>query len=100
LLRTALITTVALIFSVAGEAQVLQRQGTQQKRIRQGVVSGELTRDETIKLQREQARMNREIRRDRVDGGRFTGAERAKANRKLNRTSGKIYREKHDSQKR
>ena len=98
--RLLILTTVALVFTAVGESQVPQRQGTQQKRIREGVATGELTNKEAIKLEREQGRINREIERDRVDGGRFTSAERKKANRKLNRSSAKIYHEKHDPQKR
>jgi IS30 family transposase len=91
---------MAFIFSAAGESQIPQKQGAQQRRIRQGVASGELTRKEAIKLEREQGRINREIQRDRLDGGGLTATERKKANRKLNRSSTKIYREKHDPQKR
>ena len=79
---------------------VKNRQITQQKRIRQGARSGELTPRETRKLERNAARIHRSTKKDRVDGGAFTRKERAKAHRKLNRQSRKIYREKHDNQRR
>lgn len=72
----------------------------QHKRIRQGVRSGRLTPAETRRLERNAARINRSVRRDRVDGGVFTPHERARAQRKLNRQSRRIYREKHDNQTR
>ena len=74
---------------------VVQRQ---QSRIGQGINSGELTKRETLKLERNAARIHRSVVKDRHDGGVFTPRERAKAHRKLNRQSRAIYRQKHDSQ--
>ena len=75
-----------------------ERQKRQQRRIGQGVNSGELTKKETLKLERNAARIHRSVVKDRHDGGVFTPRERAKAHRKLNRQSRAIYRQKHDSQ--
>lgn len=79
---------------------VKNRQRSQQKRIRQGVRSSELTPRETRKLERNAAQIHRSVKRDRADGGIFTPPERAKAQRKLNKQSRKIHREKHDNQSR
>jgi len=98
--RLLTLTTMALIFTFAGESQVAQRQGTQQKRIREGVENGELTKEEAIKLERRQGRVHRQIQQDRLDGRGLTAAERKKADRKLDKSSSKIYRQKHDSDKR
>lgn len=76
------------------------RQKAQQKRIRQGARSGELTPREARRLERNAARIHRSTRKDRIDGGAFTRKERAKAQRKLNRQSHEIRREKHDNQSR
>lgn len=76
------------------------RQINQQKRIAQGVRSGELTRPEARHLERNAARIHRSIRRDRRDGGAFTPRERAFAQKRLNRQSRAIYRQKHDRQDR
>lgn len=66
--------------------------------IAQGVQSGELTPRETARLERKEARVQREIRRDRAaHGGHLTPAEKARINRQQNRLSREIYREKHDA---
>ena len=79
---------------------VKNRQVNQQKRIGQGVKSGELTKAETLRLERNAARIRRSTAKDRNDGGVFTRRERAKAQRKLNRQSGAIAKQKHDRQDR
>jgi hypothetical protein len=71
----------------------------QQERIAQGVQSGELTPRETARLERKEARVQREIRRDRAaHGGHLTPGEKARINRQQNRLSREIYREKHDAE--
>ena len=77
---------------------IRKREKRQQERIAQGVKSGELTPKETAKIERKEARLNREIKRDRADGGGLSPRERAKITRQQNRTSREIYREKHDNQ--
>jgi hypothetical protein len=83
---------------LAAGADLRTRQVRQQKRIAQGARSGELTRPETRRLERNAKRIHRSIVRDRVDGGVFTPAERAAAQRKLNRQSRAIRTQKHDAQ--
>ena len=77
---------------------IRKREKRQQERIAQGVKSGELTPKETAKIERKEAKLNREIKRDRADGGGLSPQERAKITRQQNRTSREIYREKHDNQ--
>lgn len=94
---------VALTGVPAGAAKaptVKNRQVRQQERIGQGVRSGELTRAETRRLERNAARIHRSTRRDRVDGGVFTPRERVQSQRKLNRQSRAIRRQKTDGQSR
>lgn len=79
---------------------VARREVRQQQRIAQGVRSGALTPREAVRLQRQKARVHRQIARDRVDGGGFTAAERAKAHAKQDAMSRRIYRQKHDGQAR
>ena len=86
--------------AVAKKPTVKNRQVVQQKRIGQGVRSGELTRAETRQLETNAARIHRSVVRDRVDGGVFTPRERVEAQHKLNRQSRAIYRQKHDEQQR
>jgi hypothetical protein len=96
----AKVLSVALILAVAAPAlgaEVDRREGRQQARIAEGVRSGALGPRETVRLERKEAKLHREIRHDRaVHGGRLTRAERAKVNREENRVSRQIYREKHD----
>lgn len=85
----------------SGDVQptIRHRQRAQQRRIAQGIRSGQLTPGETAKLERREAALNREIRRDRRDGGGLSARERAKIDRQQNRLSRQIYREKHDNQR-
>ena len=93
---TAILIGVSLS---AGAAEVDRRERRQQERIAEGVQSGQLTPRETARLERKEARIDREIKRDRAEnGGTLTPAERRKINRQQNRLSRQIYREKHDAQ--
>ncbi len=75
------------------------RQHRQDLRIRQGVRSGELTRDEAKTLLEERREIRQEERAYKSDGS-YTAAERAEVRGDLNRLSRDIYREKHDGEKR
>jgi hypothetical protein len=99
ILSTLLIGGFALALSV-GPALAQGRHVKQQKRIGQGVRSGELTRPEARRLERNAVRVHRSIKRDRRDGGAFTPRERVKAQKKLNRQSRAIARQKRDNQDR
>ncbi len=79
--------------------KVTKRQINQQKRITQGVKSGELTKKEVIKLERNAAQLQRQKVKAKSDGV-VTPKERAQLQRKANSNSRKIYKEKHDPQKR
>ena len=99
--RTAMTILAAVlgISLVASAAEVDRREQRQQERIAQGVQSGQLTPAETARLERKEARIQREIQRDRAaNGGTLTPAERRRINRQQNRVSRQIYREKHDAQ--
>lgn len=73
------------------------RQERQQQRIGQGIRSGELTPREAARLERGEARINREFRRDRADG-KFSRSERARMRRHQHHLSRRIFREKHNRQ--
>lgn len=74
-----------------------QRQSRQEKRIDQGVASGELNRRETRRLQREQAAVDRAETKAKADGT-VTAAERRRLHQMQNRSSRDIRRQKHDAQ--
>ena len=97
--RTAILVALLSISLTASAAEVDRREQRQQERIAQGVQSGQLTPAETARLERKEARIHREIQRDRAaNGGTLTPAERRRINRQQNRVSRQIYREKHDAQ--
>jgi hypothetical protein len=82
----------------ASAASVNKREHREQVRIRQGIRSGELTRQEARRLEAEQARIRVNERFARRDG--LTAKERARLQKELNRASKDIYRQKHDNQDR
>lgn len=89
-----------LAFGVAAQAQTAtpgatSRQAAQQKRIKQGVNSGELTRGEAVQLEKQQRRVNRSKKQAKADG-QVTAAERAQIHRQQNRASKNIARKKHN----
>ena len=96
--RTILIAT--LVSTIAGSAfagRIGVREHDQQKRIAQGVASGQLTPRETARLESREARLNSEVRDFREDnGGTLTPRERVEVNRQQNRISDEIYRAKHN----
>jgi len=95
----AMLAAVLGVSMAAGAAEVDRRERRQQERIAEGVRSGELTPRETARLERKEARIHREIERDRAaNGGTLTPAERRRINRQQIRVSRQIYREKHDAQ--
>jgi hypothetical protein len=75
-----------------------QREANQEKRIQQGVKSGQLTPRETARLQAEQGRIERAEQRAKADG-KVTPQERAKLTRMQDHASRDIAREKHDKQR-
>jgi hypothetical protein len=84
----------------APKSEVGKRQENQQDRIAQGVKSGQLTAGETAHLEKNQARINKEVHNDRAaNGGKLTAQEKAQVNRQQNRQSRKIYRDKHNAAK-
>jgi hypothetical protein len=96
---------VAVIIPAAGLAQgrrngVNERQQNQRQRIRQGVRSGELNGVEAARLRRQQSQIQLNEARARRSGGEFTPEERARIQGQLDRSSGRIYQQKHDAQDR
>jgi hypothetical protein len=80
------------------KSEVGKRAENQQDRIAQGIKSGQLTAGEAAHLENNEAKINKEVRNDRVaNGGKLTPKERAQVNRQQNRTSRQIYRDKHNA---
>lgn len=101
---------IGLLFVVGGMAtnssaqtgrhphSVNSRERRQQKRIYNGVKTGQLTPRETFRLERRQAQIRRAEARYRRSGDGLSRRERYKLERGLNRSSRSIYRQKHDKQ--
>lgn len=77
--------------------RVDQRQAHQERRIEQGVASGQLTARETLRLEREQKHIASAEARAEGDG-KVTPKERARLARLQNQASRDIHRQKHDAQ--
>jgi hypothetical protein len=84
---------VAIEFSHAG--RIGNRQVKQQKRIYQGVKSGELTKKETLRLEREQHRIQK-TKHNAFKDGELTPKERLRLERQQNRANRHIFRLKHN----
>ena len=98
--KLAAIVTVTVATSTGVmAASINERQDNQQARIKQGVVSGELTAREATKLSRQHVKNQRKEARFKSDGS-FTKRERAIVQRDLTRNSASIYKQKHDEQTR
>ena len=77
----------------------VQRSINQQARIEQGIKSGQLTKRETGKLEGGQSNMSRAEARAGADGHLGKG-EQQRIQKAENQQSKRIYRQKHDAQKR
>ncbi len=80
-------------------APINARQSNQDVRLARGIVSGELTVRESVRLNARQNHIERVEHRYRSNDGRLGAAERCDLNRRLNGTSRQIYRNKHDRQR-
>jgi len=94
------LTAIAAAFfcgSAFAQTGTVQRDVNQQERIEQGLKSGQLTTREAARLEREEAKVERDQARALRDGT-LSPAEKARLAREQNKVSRDIYREKHDAQ--
>jgi hypothetical protein len=105
-IRTALATGTLAVLSATAFAQapaptatprVDARQANQEKRIEQGVASGQLTSRETLRLEREQKRVAVAEAKAKADGA-VTAGERKHLHKLQNAASQDIHHQKHDAQ--
>ena len=93
------IAAIAIGVTSLSAQKIEERKDAQQKRIGQGVASGQLTPRETKKLETKEQAINKEVRTERkANGGKLTPAEKKQVNRQQNRVSKQIYQQKHDAQ--
>lgn len=88
------------VIAAPASAGINARQHNQWHRIGQGVRSGELTRQETARLGRQQVRIARTEARMRADGGGLGPRERARLELREDRASADIYAAKHNGRTR
>jgi hypothetical protein len=92
------LSTAAVFAQTRAPGTVADRKHDQQQRIGQGVKSGQLTPRETAHLERREAGVNREDRNMRAkDDGHLTNKDRRVLNRRQNRVSKSIYKDKHNN---
>ena len=98
--KIAILLSVVLAFSyltinfvLAG--RVGNRQIKQQKRIHQGLKSGELTRKEALRLEREQRRIQK-TKHHALKDGELTPKEKLRLERQQNKANKHIYHLKHN----
>lgn len=96
-LALAAMTTTAGAYD--NQREIDARQAAQERRIQQGLRSGELTRREAHALAAEQARI-RDLERRAQRDGRIDRHEAAEIRRAQNDAARHIYQETHDGQRR
>lgn len=101
-LRTLALGATLAIASLGAFAQAAtpgidQRQANQEKRIDQGIASGELNKRETRRLEKEQVVINKAEDKAKADGT-VTKKERARLHKMQNHASRDIRHQKHDAQ--
>jgi hypothetical protein len=74
-----------------------KREANQQKRIDQGVASGQLNAKETNRLDKREAKLNADEAAAKADG-KVTRKERKRLEREANKDSAAIHKQKHDKQ--
>ena len=92
---TVMIVSLFISVDMAQAGRAGNRQIKQQKRIHQGVKSGELTRKETLRLEREQCRIQK-TKHEALSDGELTPEERLRLERQQNQADRHIYRLKHN----
>ena len=94
------ITVIALMIAALPGIALAQtaidaRQAEQQRRINQGIASGQVNKAEAARLQQGQTRVQNMETKAMADG-KVTKKEAAQINHTQNQQSRKIFREKHD----
>jgi len=96
-LTIACLGAFAQAASAPATPRVDEREANQERRIQQGVASGQLTPRETRRLNRQQARVQTAEANAKADG-KVTPAERKHLTKMQNRASKNIHHQKHDAQ--
>ncbi len=100
-LKSIIALAAALAVSAPAFAQKIEeRKEAQQKRIADGIQSGQLTPGETKNLESKEQKLNQQVRAERqANGGKLTSAEKQQINKEQNQISKDINKDKHNVQK-
>ena len=91
------LTTLSSFAADAATPRVDARQARQERRIDQGIASGEITKKEAARLETQQARIDAAEDRAKADG-KVSAKERARLEARQDRASRNIRHQKHDAQ--
>ncbi len=91
----AITFTAFPFYAQANDPDIERRMENQERRIDQGIASGELTPQEAGKLEAQQARIKQREERMEADG-KLTPKEKAKLTKAQNKASKNIYKKKHN----
>lgn len=97
MLAALIAAAVSPAFAQTAAPGYTQRDINQEKRIEQGLQSGQLTTREAARLQAEQARIDK-MQSNALRDGKLTAQERARIDAAQDKASADIYRQKHDAQ--
>lgn len=97
IIALALAALIAVPAIASAQTRVDARQARQEQRIDQGVQSGQLTRRETVRLNRGDQKIDRMENRAQSDGS-VTRMEKRRLEKAQDVQSKRIYRQKHDAQ--
>ena len=96
-LTTASMTAIALA-GPTDTPNIDKRQANQEKRIQQGIKSGQLTPEEAARLEKQQQRIQKAEDAAKADG-KVTAQERKKLHKMQENANDNIYRKKHNKRK-
>jgi uncharacterized membrane protein YebE (DUF533 family) len=92
---------VVILAATNASAQTIgQHERNQQRRIREGVKSGKLTRAEARNVRHDQKEIREDIREAKHDDGKIDASERKEIKQEQRRASREIYRKKHNARER
>lgn len=99
-MKTKIFIATMILFAATftASAQSNKTLKDENRHIRQGVRSGELTNRETVRLKKQEAKLKREAVRAKTNDGHIGPVERRKLRRDEKRLDRNIRRQKHDGQ--
>ena len=97
-LAATLAVTATAMHAQETNSTINQRKADQQRRIGQGVRSGQMTAGETAHVEHQERAINHEERNMRAqDNGHLTRSDRSTLQHQQNAESRRIYRDKHNA---